>query len=339
MNKRYGIVMVGCGYMGAAHMDEIYYRDNIEIRGVVDTDSRKAQEFMRRYGALSWSSSYEEYLHDPLTDIIIIATYPASHLKILSDCLAHDKNVLCEKPITNDRLEDAAEFVRQVKKAKAKVLIGHILRHNSTYQKVADMIHEGLIGKPVIIRMVQNKHIKEWKRHFELIKNTSPIVDCGVHYIDIMQWFTESKIKNISGISARTEENIPEGKYNYGIFNAELGDGSVAHYETGWGTTIANEDVKEFIGPKGRIKIIYRKDRQSHQEEGDLIEYYNFSENRYSIINNETQRKATWDQLQYLMRMIEEGIDAVPTIDEVYEIFKIALLADKAVTAGEKITL
>ena len=154
-----------------------------------------------------------------------------------------------------------------------------------------------------------------------------------------MQWFTNSRIKSISGISARTEESIPEGKYNYGIFCAELENGSVAHYETGWGTTIANEDVKEFIGSKGRIKIIYRKDRQTHQEEGDLIEYYNYSENKYTIINNEAQRKATWDQLNYLIRMIEEGVEAVPTIDEVYEIFKIALAADKAVTTGEKIAL
>lgn len=70
--------------------------------------------------------------------------------------------------------------------ARAKVLVGHILRHNSTYKKVAEMIHEGFIGTPLVIRMVQNKHIKDWKRHFELLNNTSPIVDYGVHYIDIM---------------------------------------------------------------------------------------------------------------------------------------------------------
>jgi len=46
----------------------------------------------------------------------------------------------------------------------------------------------------------------------ELINNTSPIIDCGVRYIDIMQWFTNSKILSVSGISTATEIDIPHGK-------------------------------------------------------------------------------------------------------------------------------
>lgn len=329
---------MGCGYMGAAHMDNIYFRDNIEIRGVVDTNIEKAKTFMKKYGAFSCGTSHEPYLNDPLCQIFIIATYPSSHLIILKSCLKHKKHVLCEKPIANT-LEDAYEFVRLGKITESKVLIGHILRHNSTYKKVAQMIHDGFIGSPIVMRMVQNKHIKDWKRHFELLNNTSPIIDCGVHYIDIMQWFTNSRISSISGISAATEKDIPDGKYNYGLFCAKLEDGSVAYFEIGWGTTIASEDVKEFIGPKGRIRIVYRNERQSHQEEGDLIEYYNYSENEYRIFNNEAQRKATWEQLQYLIKMIEENAEAFPTLDQVYDVFKTAQAAEHAVTTGQNVEL
>lgn len=44
-----------------------------------------------------------------------------------------------------------------------------------------------------------------------------------------------------------------------------------------------------------------------------------------------------WDQVQYLINMIEEDFDAVPTIDEVYSIFKIALEAGRAVVTGQKV--
>jgi predicted dehydrogenase len=336
MKEKYGVVLVGCGYMGAAHMDEIYYRDNIEIRGVVDIEADKARTFAKRYGSLSWRLSYKEYLKDPDADIFIIATYPSTHLGILRDCLQNGKHVLCEKPICAT-LEDAKEFTRLVKQSKQKVLIGHILRHNCTYNKVAEMIHEGAIGSPVIIRMVQNKHIKDWDRYLQLINNTSPIIDCGVHYIDVMEWFTGSKIISVSGISLRTDAEVLQDKYNYGVFCARLANGSVAYYESGWGNTIASEDIKEFIGPKGRIKIIYRKDRNTHQEEGDLIEYYSYPGNEYKIINIDAQRKPTWSQLQYLIKMIEEDVDAKPTIDEVYNAFKIALAADEALTTGKTI--
>ncbi len=338
MKRKYGIVLVGCGRMGAAHMNEIYFRDNVEIRGVVDLDPSLAKNYMKKYGALSWNTDYKEYLKDPAADIFIITTYPSTHLEILKECLRYGKNVLCEKPIATS-MDEAEEFVRLVKNAKSKVLVGHILRHNKTYNKVATMIQNGTIGSPIVIRMVQNHHTKEWNRYLELIKDTSPIIDCGVHYIDLVQWFTQSKITRVSGVSAKTEADVPEGRYNYGMLCMWLENNSVAYYEAGWGNTIAAENVKEFIGPKGRIRVTYCRDRVTNKEEGDLVEYYTYPENEYRIINVDSNRKPTWEQLEHLISMIENGVEAVPSIDEVFDSFRIAMVSDVAIQTGVSISL
>jgi predicted dehydrogenase len=316
--------------MGEAHLKDIYYRENINIVGVVDLNEVKAKSFMRKYNAKSWSIDYKEYLLDPTVDIVIIATYPSSHLQILKDCIEAGKHVLCEKPIT-DNLEDGKEFLRIVKQARTKVLIGYILRHNSSYIKIADMIHKDAIGSPIVMRMVQNHHTMDWLKYLKLIKDTSPIVDCGVHYIDVMSWFSNADIVSVSGVSLRTESDVPEDKYNYGILTAKLSDGSAAYYEAGWGNTVSSSNVKEFIGPKGRISLTYRKDRNHNQEEGDLIEYYRYPEKTYDTINIPSNRKPTWRQLSYLIDMIEKDIPAVPSIDQVYKSFYIAMKADEAV--------
>lgn len=338
MKNKYGIVLVGCGRMGAAHMNEIYFRDNVEIRGVVDLDPSKAREFYKKYGALTWNTDYKDYLKDPSVDIFIVTTYTSTHLEILKECLKHNKHVLCEKPIAAG-MEEAEEFVRLVKQSESKVLIGHILRHNKTYNKVAEMIQNGAIGSPLIIRMVQNHHTKDWNRYLELIKDTSPVVDCGVHYIDLVQWLTKSKITNVTGISATTEADVPADRYNYGMLCMRLENNSVAYYEAGWGNTIAAENVKEFIGPKGRIKITYCRDRVSNKEEGDLVEYYTYPENEYRIINIDSNRKPTWEQLEHLIKMIEDGVEAVPTIDEVFDSLKIAMISDEAIKTGKSISI
>jgi len=330
MNRRYNVVLVGCGHMGAAHMDDIYYRDNINIEGVVDLDSDKAKSFARKYGACSWSTNYKNYLKDKNVDIVIIATYPSSHLKILKDCIAAGKHVLCEKPITTN-LKEGKEFVRLVKNADTKILIGHILRHNTTYQTVAKMIQEGAIGSPIIMRMVQNHHTMDWNKYLTLIKETSPIIDCGVHYIDIMRWFTGAEVVNVSGVGLRTEADVPEDKYNYGLITLTFSDGSIGYYEAGWGNTIAANNLKEFVGPKGRIRIIYKKDRIDHQEEGDLIEYYKYPEKTYEMINLDSNRKPTYEQLKCLIDMIEKDAPACPSIDDVYTAFAIAVMADKKI--------
>lgn len=334
MDKIYGVVLVGCGMMGAAHLDDFYYRENIRISGVVDIDPERAQTFMRKYGALSWNTDYKCYLNDPKADIFIIATYPSTHLDILKACLKHGKHVLCEKPIATNAA-DAREFVRLVREDKAKVLVGHILRHNSTYNIVADLLHQGAVGSPMVIRMVQNHHTINWDRYKKLLIDSSPIIDCGVHYINIMEWFTGSVITAVSGIGCRTENDLPPDTHNYAMITLKFKDGSVAYYEAGWGNTISSGNLKEFIGPKGRIRITFKMNRDSNQEEGDMIEYYSYPEGEYKIINVDSNRKPTWAQLQHLIRMIEEGVEAIPDIDEVYRAYEIVSAADMAIRTGK----
>lgn len=333
MARIYNIVLIGCGHMAAAHLDDIYYRENIRIKGVVDLDESKAKLFCKKYGADSYSTDYKNYLNDNEVDIVIIATYPSSHLEIVQACTLAGKHVLCEKPIT-DNLEQGKRFVDIVKAAKTKILVGHILRHNESYKKISEMIHSDAIGHPIIMRMVQNHHTIDWNKYLNLINETSPIIDCGVHYIDVMRWFTNAEFVSVSGLTQRTELDVPEDKYNYGLMTAKLSDGSVGYYEAGWGNSIASSNIKEFIGPKGRISLTHKKDRSTHQEEGDLIEYYKFPEKSYETINIRYEGKPTGAQLNHLINMIENDIPAVPSIDDVYKCFYIAIKTDETIRKG-----
>lgn len=329
--KIYNVALVGCGQMGAAHLDDIYIKDNVRITYVCDKNLERAELFKRKYNACNVSDDYIECIKKEDVDIVIAATYPSTHLEILKECIKNGKHLICEKPITAN-LEEGKEFVRLVKEnPHIKVLIGHILRHNTTYNKVYEMIQNDAIGRPFIMRMAQNHHTMNWDKYLNLIKETSPIVDCGVHYIDVMRWFTGAEIAEVSGVGLRTDTDVPEDKYNYGIMTVKLSDGSVGYYEAGWANTMSSDNLKEFVGPKGRIRLVYRKDRQTHQEEGDLIEYYKYPEKEYKLINIESNRKPTGKQLECLIDMIEKGAEANPTIDDVFKSFCVAIEADEII--------
>ena len=329
--KIYNVVLIGCGHMGEVHMEHIYYKDDICVSCVCDKDEARAKEFQRRFNAKSISVNAEECISRKETDIVIIATYPSTHLELLRICLKYKKHVICEKPFATT-LEDGKEFVRLVKaNPDVKVLVGHILRHNATYRKVAKMIKEGAIGHPIIMRMSQNHHTMNWDRYRRLIEETSPIVDCGVHYLDVMQWFTNASITDISGIGMRTEEDLQPNKFNYEMVTVKLSDGSIGFYEAGWTKTIASNNMKEFVGPKGSIRLIFAKDRMNHQEEGDLIEYYSLEDKTYHTINVNSERKPTDVQMRCLIRMIEEELPDRPTIDEVYASFEAAMKAEESI--------
>ncbi len=327
MEKRFGVLLIGCGHIGEEHLADIYYRENIRIVGAVDTRVERAALFARKYGAEGYGTDYRPFLEKKDTDIVIIATYADSHLAILQDCLAAGKHVLCEKPIAAS-LEDGLRFVRLVKSGRSRVLVAHILRHNRSYQKLAELIQGGVVGKLRLMRMVQNHHAIDWPRYKRLLQDCSPVVDCGVHYLDVMQWFTGARIAEVRGMSCRLDPDAPRD--NYGIIEARLTDGCVGVYEAGWSRNLAAENRKEFVGDRGRLVLTLRENRPQNREEGDLIELYDSAAGEYRVFNIRSKYKDMYAQLSCLISMIEEGTPASPTIDEVYTAFSAAMLAERA---------
>jgi len=335
----YNIALIGCGYMGQAHLIDICDKENICIYAVCDRNCQRADEIAEKYHARKTFYDAAEVIADPEVDIVIIATYPSSHLPLLRQCIAGGKHVLCEKPITNN-VEDGKVFVKLVQEnPQCKVLVGHILRHNDTYIKVKEMIDEGIIGRPLIMRMVQNHNtLGSWEKHRALIEETSPIIDCGVHYVDVMRWFTGEEVIQIDGMGAITEGGLSKGKYNYGIIQAALSGGSVGFYEAGWGNSLEDNNSKEFIGPLGRIRITYQKERPNHREEGNLVTIFKYGEGMYGeetteYINIPFDTKPTGNELEYLIEMIEKDIPANPSIEDVFRSFEIVCEADVKIRA------
>jgi predicted dehydrogenase len=330
MKKEYGVVLIGCGHIGRQHIRDIYYHEHIRVIGVVDVDPKRAQEFCAMYKAGSWSTDYRDYLIRSDVDIVIVATYVNTHLSIAKDCLLNKKHVICEKPIGRT-MQEGKEFMDIVKASDCKVLISHVLRHNQTYQKVAELIQKGAIGDLTLIRMVQNHHCKDWARYKKLLEDCSPIVDCGVHYMDVIQWFAQSSIIKVDGFGSAIDSDLPKDQYNYGIINVQLKNGCVGYYEAGWSKNLASSNVKEFIGLKGRISIILNAHRYRDIEEGDLIELYLNETNEYKTINCKSEYKNMWGQMQKLIEMIETDAQAVPTIEEVFSAFQAVMCADREI--------
>ena len=328
MKKVYGVMLIGCGHIGEEHISDIYYRENIQISAVVDSSYERAEIFSKKYNARKFGTDYREFLKDADVDIVIVATYTDSHFSILTDCIKAGKNVLCEKPIACN-LDDGLKFYKAVKNSDSKVLVAHILRHNRSYQKMAEIIHSGVIGELKLIRMVQNHHTKNWERYKRLLTDCSSLVDCGVHYIDVMQWFTKSKVCEVSGISAKLDEDAPRD--NFGMMQVKLENGCIGYYEVAWSKNSSSQNLKEFIGTKGRITFELAENRFRDKEEGDLISIYHSDTNTYETVNCNSKYKDMYKQISHLIHMIENNIDANPDIDEVFSSFYVAMKADSVI--------
>lgn len=322
MQKVYGVVLVGCGYIGEEHLSEIYYRDNVRIIAVVDMNIEVARLMARKYGAPEYSTDYRDFLQREDVDIVIIATYVDSHVPIMKDCVAAGKHVLCEKPVAMSR-EDGEEFFRVAQNAEVKVLVGHILRYNGSYKKIREMIQGGVIGTLRFIHFVQNHHAINWKRYRRLLEDCSPVLDCGVHYLDAMQWMSGQKITQVRGASFLLDSDAPRD--NYSIVNVQLSGGCCGCYESGWSRNLHYYNCKEFMGDKGYIKLTLQADRFADKEEGDLIEIYHSDTGEHETLSLQAKYKDMNAQFQELVNMIEGHPESDFTLQDAKEAFMAAL--------------
>jgi len=202
------------------------------------------------------------------------------------------------------------------------------------------MITDGVIGKPVMMRMVQNHHAIDWSRYKRLMESGSPILDCSVHYFDVMQWVTGARITSLIAQGMTLDDDLPDDTLNHGIVLAELSDGSKGFYEASWSRNTASSNIKEFIGPRGRIRIVLQRDRTEHREEGDLIELHLSDKDEYININMRSEYKPMWIQLKTLIEMIEApDNECMIDIDSIEDAFLAAYYADQSMRTGARVCL
>ncbi|ULT29218.1 hypothetical protein KUH03_34050 [Sphingobacterium sp. E70] len=124
-------------------------------------------------------------------------------------------------------------------KYNKKLVVGYILRYHPSWMKFIEL--SKTMGKPLVMRMNLNQqsHGYMWNVHRNLMSSLSPIVDCGVHYIDVMCQMVGVRPVRVSAIGARLTDDIPDWNYNYGQLQLHFEDGSVGWYEAGWGPMVS----------------------------------------------------------------------------------------------------
>jgi predicted dehydrogenase len=199
---------------------------------------------------------------------------------------------------------------------------------------------------------------KEWATHKNLMKSMSPIVDCGVHYVDIMCQMTRCKPVRVQAIGARLTKEIAEEMYNYGQLQVVFEDDSVGWYEAAWGPMISETAffVKDVIGPKGSVSIVDPGTKESggsadidgHTRTSSLRLHHAQMDDQGKFkqadqiidTSDEPDHQALCDREQeFFLQAIQTDMDLSDHLQEAIYSLKIVLAAHESVRTGLVVTL
>jgi len=259
MSSKIRILVVGCGHMGTSHARAYHSMSaDFEIVGLVARGAGSRQKLNAEFGGrYAEFADYPEALKATRPDAVCISTYPDTHAAYATAALQAGAHVFLEKPVA-DNLADCERVLATAKRLNRKLVVGYILHVHPSWKRFVELTQT--LGKPLVMRMNLNQQSSgaNWETHKQLLRSTSPIVDCGVHYVDVMCRMTGSRPVSVNGIGARLSDEIAPGQINYGHLQVTFADGSVGWYEAGWGPMMSETAffVKDVIGPNGCVSIV-----------------------------------------------------------------------------------
>ncbi len=356
-NKPIRILVVGCGNMGASHATAYHHMPEFEICGLVSRGESKLKLNQALKAAYPLFEDFDKALADSSPDAVCISTYPDTHEDFAIKALEAGCHIFIEKPLA-DTVLGCERIISKAKKTDKKVVVGYILRHHPSWIRFIEEAQK--MGKPLVMRMNLNQqsHGYMWDVHRNLMKSLSPIVDCGVHYIDVMCQMTRSKPVSVSAIGARLTPDIATDNYNYGQLQLRFEDGSVGWYEAAWGPMVSETAffIKDVFGPKGAVSITakdagasgksdhvdsHTKTESIRVHHADIDSKNEFTKpDEWIDMTDEPGHQELCDREQaYFLKAIVEDVDLTDHLDDATNSLKIAFACDESVKTGETVKL
>ncbi|WP_226781203.1 Gfo/Idh/MocA family protein [Oceaniglobus trochenteri] len=359
MADKVRVLIVGLGNMGASHASAYHRNDGFEIVGIMSRSikSKKMPDELQGYPLFE---DYDTALAEAQPDAVSINSYPDTHADYALRAFDAGCHVFMEKPIATN-IADAQKVVDAAKASNRKLVLGYILRVHPSWMKFIEVGQT--LGKPLVMRLNLNQQSSgdAWHWHKNLIDSLIPIVDCGVHYVDVMCQLTGAKPVRVHGIGAKLWDEA--AKQNYGHLHVTFDDGSVGWYEAGWGPMMSEEAffVKDVIGPKGAVSIVANNETRGDDidlsdsadidkhTKTDAIRIHhaavgpdkNFTKpDEMLSMEDEPGHQELCDREQALfLRAITEDLDLTDSMEAAVNSLRIVLAAEQSIQEERTITL
>jgi len=150
-NDRIRLGLIGCGHQGVDNMKH-FMKQGVEVAAVCDVYEPNLQKGLEAAGGKAKAvKDFRQVLDEKEIDAVIVATPDHWHpLPTVMACQA-GKDVYVEKPICV-AVEEGKKMVEAARKYKRVVQVGLWQRSNLHFQKAAQLVQDGLIGKVSFVR-------------------------------------------------------------------------------------------------------------------------------------------------------------------------------------------
>jgi len=185
--------VIGMG-IGEKHLEAIDGFKGSKVKMICEKNKKKIQILKKKFPNKIITSKEEDIFLDKEINLVSLASYDNYHYSQILKCFRYNKNIIVEKPMCLN-FNQLKNIYKLTKKKKIKITSNLVLRVNSLFKYFKKKINNNKIY------YIEGDYI--WGRKQKLfgwrskIKQYSITLGAGIHIIDLINWLTGLRPKNV----------------------------------------------------------------------------------------------------------------------------------------------
>jgi len=200
--NKINVGVIGAGRIGRVHAENLAYRiPEANLVAISDVFVAAAEKLASelpgppdRPGGVVAYQDHRRILDDPAIDAVLICSSTDTHARFMEEAAQAGKQIFCEKPIALDlaAIDHALDVVRQ---AGVKLQIGFNRRFDPNFRRVHDVVAEGQIGQPQMLRITSRDPLPP---PIDYVRVSGGIfLDMTIHDFDMARFLMGKEVETI----------------------------------------------------------------------------------------------------------------------------------------------
>ena len=269
----------------------------------------------QKYGFSHSTTDYREILNDSDVDLVLVTTRHNSHAKFSEEILLAGKHVFVEKPLALNTEE--LERVIAAQQASGKTItVGFNRRFSPHSEKIKSLLGQAPMN---VVATMNAGFIPANVWVHDLKVGGGRIVGEACHYIDLITYFTGSKVKSVcmNAMGVNPEENTDNASI---LLKYENGSTGVINYFANGSKSYEKERVEVFSQERTVILENFRRTT-------------GFGFNGFSKLKTSSDKGHT-TQFKRLIERVKSGGEPLIPLEEIINTTKASFAAIESLKTG-----
>lgn len=242
--------IIGAGRIGKIHVENVRKLRNVKVKSVSDVQVSHLQDWAKETGIEHLTTDYRELLADPSISVIFICSPTNTHADLIREAAEAGKHIFCEKPVSFT-IEETEAALAAVKRAGVKLQVGFNRRFDANFQKVRELVSEGKVGTPNILRITSRD--PEPPNAAYIRTSGGLFMDMTIHDFDMARYIMGSEVVEVHAHGAvLVDPAIGEaGDIDTAIVSLKFANGALGVIENSRRAAYGYDQRLEIFGDKG----------------------------------------------------------------------------------------